>query len=97
MATEFLYDAIKAVAGEDINIGAQITDVEGNNITSGCSLIFIDKDFSPIAEYAGAYADAEWTFTIPAEATKGMEGRYWYRIKYNDDSLSFAAPIYLEV
>ena len=97
MATEFLYDAIKAVAGEDINIGAQITDVEGNNITSGCSLIFIDKDLNTIAEYAGTYADAEWTFVIPAEATKGMEGRYWYRIKYNGGALSFAAPIYMEV
>lgn len=97
MAIEFLYDCIKAVSGEDINIGAQITDVDGNNITSGCSLIFIDKDFSTIAEYAGTYADGTWTFTIPAEATKGMEGRYWYRIKYNDESLSFAAPIYLGV
>lgn len=95
--TEFLYDCIKAVAGEDINIGAQITDVDGNNITSGCSLLFINKNFNTIAEYAGTYADGTWTFTIPAEATKGMEGRYWYRIKYNDNSLSFAAPIYLEV
>ena len=95
--TQFLYDAIKAIAGEDINIGAQITDVDGNDITSGCSLLFIDKEYNTIAEYAGTYADGEWTFTIPAQATKGMEGRYWYRIKYNDDSLSFAAPIYLEV
>ena len=97
MATEFLYDCIKTVSGEDINIGAQITDVDGNNITSGCSLIFINKDFSTIAEYAGAYADGEWTFVIPAAATQGMEGRYWYRISYNDNSMSFAAPIYLEV
>ena len=94
---EFLYDCIKTVSGEDINIGAQITDVDGKDITSGCSLLFIDKEYNTIDEYAGTYADGAWTFTIPAEATKGMEGRYWYRIKYNDDSLSFAAPIYLEV
>ena len=93
--TEFLYDCIKAVAGEDINIGAQITDVDNNNITSGCSLIFIDKDFHTIAEYAGTYADGAWTFVIPAEATKGKLGRYWYRISYKGASLGFAAPIYI--
>ena len=95
--TEFLYNAIKAVAGEDINIGAQITDVDGNNITSECSIVFIDKDFSTIGEYDGVYSDGAWTFTIPAEVTKGFEGRYWYRIKFKDESLSCAAPIYMEV
>ena len=95
--TEFLYNAIKAVAGEDINIGAQITDVDGNNTTSECSIVFIDKDFSTIGEYDGVYSDGAWTFTIPAEVTKGFEGRYWYRIKFKDESLSCAAPIYMEV
>ena len=93
--TEFLYNAIKAVAGEDINICAQITDAEGIDITSGCNLIFIDKEFNTIAEYAGKYANGEWTFNIPAEATKDMEGRYWYRIKFHDGSLCFAVPIYI--
>lgn len=93
--TEFLYDAIKAVSGEDINIGAQITDVDGNNITSGCSLLFIDKDFTIISECEGTYADGAWSFTIPAAITKGMDGRYWYRIKFKDTSMSFAAPIYM--
>ena len=95
--TEFLYDCIKTIAGEDIHIGAQITDVDGNNITSGCSIVFIDKDFSTIGEYDGVYSDGAWTFTIPAEVTKGFEGRYWYRIKFKDESLSCAAPIYMEV
>ncbi len=93
--TEFLYDAIRTISREDINICAQITDVDGNDITSGCSLLFIDKDFSTIAEYAGTYADGTWTFVIPAEATKGMEGRYWYRITQDDNSLSFARPLYV--
>ena len=95
--TEFLYNAIKAVAGEDINIGAQITDVDGNNTTSECSIVFIDKDFSTIGEYDCVYSDSAWTFTIQAEVTKGFEGRYWYRIKFKDESLSCAAPIYMEV
>lgn len=95
--TEFLYNAIKCVAGEDINIAAEITDAMENPITSGCSVVFIDKDFSTIGEYNGVYSNSAWTFTIPAEVTKGMEGRYWYRIKLKDESLSFAAPIYMGV
>ena len=94
---EFLYNAIKCIAGEDINILAEITDAMNNPITSGCSIVFIDKDFSTIAEYDGVYYDGAWTFTIPAEVTKGMAGRYWYRIKFKDESLSCAAPIYMEV
>ncbi len=92
---EYLYDCVKAVAGEDINICAQITDADGKDITSGCSLLFIDKDFKTIAEYAGTYADGEWTFTIPAAVTQNMDGRHWYRIKYKDDSLSFTRPLYV--
>lgn len=92
---EYLYDAIRTISREDINVCAQITDVDGNDITSGCSLLFIDKDFSTIAEYAGTYADGTWTFTIPARATISMNGHYWYRIKNKDESLSFTAPIYI--
>lgn len=94
---EFLYNAIKCVAGEDIDIAAEITDAMENPITSECSIVFIDKDFSTIGEYYGIYSDGAWTFTIPAEVTKGFEGRYWYRIKFKDESLSCAAPIYMEV
>lgn len=97
MAIEFLYDCIKAIAGEDINILAEITDSAGVDITSGCGLVFIDKDFTIIGEYEGTYADGAWSFTIPAARTKGMNGRYWYRIKFKDTSMSFAAPIYLGV
>lgn len=92
---EYLYDYIKAISGEDINICAEITDAAGADITSGCSLLFIDKEFNTIAEYKGIYADGEWTFTIPAAVTTDMEGRYWYRIKFHDGSLCFAAPIYI--
>ena len=92
---EYFYDCIKAITGEDISICAQITDTDGNYITSGCSLLFLDKDFEQIAEYDGTYTDGMWVFVIPAIATKGLEGRYWYRIKYKNGSMSFAAPIYI--
>ena len=92
---EYIYDVVKASAGEDIFICAEITDSEGKDIETGCSLVFIDKDFSIINTYTGTYANGEWTFNIPAEATKDMEGRYWYRIKFHDGSLCFTTPIYI--
>lgn len=95
--TEILYNAIKAVAGEDINIIADITDAEGIDITSGCSIAFLDKDYSIIAEYDGTYKNGEWTFNIPAAVTTDLKGRYWYSIKFDGGALSFAAPIYMGV
>lgn len=92
---EYLYDVVKGIAGENIDVVAQITDADGKDITSGCSLLLIDKDYSTLGEYEGTYADGAWTFTIPADITYYMDGRYWYRIKYKDNSLSFAAPIYI--
>lgn len=92
---EYLYDCVKAISGDDISICAEITDADGNDITSGCSLVFIGKDFAIINTYSGTYANGIWSFVIPAEDTKGMDGRYWYRIRYKDNSLSFAAPIYI--
>lgn len=92
---ELLYDVVKAISGEDINICAEITDATDNPITSECSLLLIDKDFSTLGEYEGTYAGGVWTFIIPADITYYMDGRYWYRIKYKDNSLSFAAPIYI--
>ena len=95
--TEILYNAIKAVAGEDINILAEITDVNNNNITSGCSMVFLGKDHSIIGEYDGTYKNGEWTFNIPAAVTTDLKGRYWYSIKFDGGALSFAAPIYMGV
>ena len=92
---EYLYDVVKGIAGENIDVIAEITDADGKDITSGCSLLLIDKDYSPLGEYEGTYADGAWTFTIPADITYYMDGCYWYRIKYKDNSLSFAAPIYI--
>lgn len=95
--TEILYNAIKAVAGEDINILAEITDSEGIDITSGCSIALLDKDYSIIGEYDGTYKNGEWTFNIPAAVTIDLKGRYWYSIKFDGGALSFAAPIYMGV
>ena len=93
---EYLYDAIRAVAGQDIAVDAAITDDDGAPLTENCNLVLhFDKDLMYVA--SGTYdEDAElWTFTIPAEATKGRSGRYEYCIQHNGLNLCFKEPIYL--
>lgn len=45
--------------------------------------------------FDGEYKDELWYFTIPAEATKGLQGRYWYCLYRDGDTLCFKEPIYL--
>lgn len=93
---EYLYNAIRALAGNDIAITAAITDDSGIAITENCSLMFHDKDRETmIATIPGNYVNDEWLFIIPAELTKGLNGRYWYCIKHENSSLCFIEPIYL--
>lgn len=40
---ELLYNAVRTVGGEDINIIADISDADGKDITSGCSLSFLTR------------------------------------------------------
>lgn len=95
---EYLYNAIRALPGNDIVISAEVTNNADKLITEGCSLVFHDKDRDTmIAKIDGVYDEEseEWTFTIPAELTKGLSGRYWYCIQHEGNSLCFREPIYL--
>lgn len=94
MAIEYLYDAIRATAGQDITISAVITDDNGEAITDACGLMFHD-DENMLAKVDGELDGAEWIFTIPAEVTKGLTGRYWYCICRNETNLCFKTPLYL--
>ena len=91
---EYLYDAIRATAGLEIIINAYITDYEGEPIKEGLSLILSDDD-NVIAMIKGYCDDDIWSFEIPASATTGLSGRYWYCIHYDDTTLCFKKPIYL--
>ena len=93
---EYLYDAIRAVAGQDITIAAQVTDEEGISITDSCDLTFYGED-GLITMVNGIYTPEldMWTYTIPADITKGLKGRYFYSINRNDSSLCFKQPLYL--
>lgn len=92
---EYLYDAIKATAGEKISITAEITDEAGVPVSQGCHIDLYD-DNGMIATVGGTYVDGLWEFTIPAETTTNLTGRYWYCVcNENHIKLNFKQPIYL--
>ena len=90
---EYLYDAIRASAGQPIIITADIQN-NGAPLTEGCGLILY-SDSEMLCRVEGVYDSEMWSFTIPAEITEGLKGRYWYCICYDNTSLSFKEPIYL--
>ena len=94
---EYLYNTIMAVAGQDITIYALITDDDEQVITTGCSLVLYN-DEEELVSVDGIYLpeSLQWEFTIPANATSGRDGRYWYNVQHNNKSLCFKQPIYLE-
>ncbi len=92
---EYLHNAIRATAGEDIKLAAKIVDESGNAITTNCHINLYD-DSQQLGHYAGTYSGGAWSFTIPAEATANLAGRYWYCICDNTHTkLNFKQPIYL--
>lgn len=91
---EYLFDAIKAVAGETFTVAAEITNDVGNPITEQCNLVIYDADGKEIGEAAGTLMEDIWNFNIPATLTSGLSGRYWYCIKCGTESLNFKQPLY---
>lgn len=93
---EYLYNAIKAVAAQDIKINAIVTDEKEELITTNCSLV-LHNDDSELYTAEGQYIEdsGSWDFIIPGEATVGMKGRYWYCIRHENSNLCFKQPIYL--
>lgn len=96
MAVEYILDTIKATAGQEIEVCAEITDDDGTPVTEGCGFMLHNNDGSLVAMVDGTYADGVWSFTIPAETTKGLKGRLLYCICSNGESLCFRKPFYLE-
>ena len=93
---EYLFNAIRAVAGQEITVEAKITDDSGAEITEGCALVFHFNDSDMYSAEGTYYEDIKsWQFTIPADVTKGLSGRYFYCIQENGNNLCFKEPIYL--
>lgn len=92
---EYLYNAVRATANQDITLTAILTDTDNQPIESGCSVMLHD-DTSMLGMYEGDYLEnGIWSFTIPAAATTGRSGRYWYCICEKGSNLCFKQPIYL--
>ena len=98
MAIQYILDVIKATAGTDIEVCAEITDDDGVPVTEGCGFMLHndDENKTMIVMIDGTYAEGVWSFTIPAEVTKGLKGRFLYCICRNNDTLCFKKPFYLE-
>ena len=93
---EYLYDAIKAVAGQEFTINVYITDDEEQLITENCDMVIHGEEHE-ICCTVGEFIPEEsfWAFTVPAEATLGWSGRYQYCIRHDGKNLCFKQPIYL--
>lgn len=92
MAVEYIRDVIRITAGEDADIGAVITDEEGVAVTEDVSLMLhLEEEYM----IEGSFDGECWTFTIPADITQGLKGRYHYCICQGDSTLCFKTPLYL--
>ena len=95
---EYLYNGIRAHAGNHIVISAVVTNDNDEVITEGVTLAFHDKDRKTMIYMAeGIYSEEtkEFSFVIPKEITEGKNGRYWYCIQHDGNALCFKEPVYL--
>lgn len=90
---EYLLNAIRANAGEDISVIASISE-DGIPVNEGCDfMLHIDDNSMVVVD--GEYQDGYWHFTIPAAATKDLKGRYSYCLRRDGKTLCFKEPFYL--
>ena len=92
---EYLYNAIRATAGDDIEIAAKVTSESGAAVTDHCHLSIFAEDGSTVTTINGSLVENVWQFTVPAAQTEGLKGRFWYCICTDDADLCFKQPIYL--
>lgn len=92
---EYLYDAIRAVAGQEFEVNLVATKEDGTFLEEGCCFMLHVGD--RMIETPGNYdaVSGVWSFIIPASATAGMNGRYEYCIMHEGKNLCFKQPIYL--
>ncbi len=94
---EYLYDAIRVVAGQDLAIRAVIDNDENDEpITENCNLVLHFKDGSMFVA-PGLYDPEvnQWTFNVPGTATAGQSGRHQYCLQHDGANLCFKKPMYL--
>lgn len=93
---EYIDNVIKATAGEDICLLAKAMDAFGDTLQSCFFTLFNDEEELFMVEGI-LNGDGVWEFMIPASATTGLKGRYWYCVcDETHTSLCFKCPIYLK-
>ena len=98
---EYLYDTIRASAGETITLSARVTDNDGNCVEDQCGLMIHDDNKMLFMVDGTLFEDDAleeklWLFTIPSDKTAGLNGRYWYCVCCGETRLCFKHPIYFK-
>lgn len=94
MAITIIGEVTQASSGQDITILADITDAEGAKIAREC-FIELWQGNNAIYKANGAYNGEIWAFTIPADVTIDLHGRFFYAISNNEHNLCEIKPIYI--
>jgi hypothetical protein len=98
---EYLYDTIRATAGETITLTAMVTDNDGVCVEDPCSIMIHDDNELLFMVDGTLFGDEVleekvWLFTIPSELTQDLNGRYWYCVCCGETRLCFKHPIYFK-
>lgn len=91
---EYLHDLIRASAGEDIDILVKAADAYGDPI-AGCAFSVFDDTRKLFTITGIPVDDYVWQFRIPADATRGLHGKFKYCIcDHEESSLCFKEAIH---
>lgn len=90
---EYLYNTIRATAGDDMHITAIIKDDAGEAIADNCHFMIFNTNDELMSTTAGTYDGLGWAFTIPT--TNLDKGKYWYCISHNNQKLCFKQRLYI--
>jgi len=93
---EYIWDVIRAVAGQECCVTAEITDELNEPITEGCCLVLHDEEDNMLFSVDGIYSAESglWEFTISGELSEGLKGKYKYCIQHNGVNMCFTEPFY---
>lgn len=94
---EYLHNAIRTVAGQKADVKAFFANEDGTFMSEDVSFMLHDPDGNLIVRVEGSFnaETGQWTFDVPAEATVGHKGRYWYCFQHEGANLCFLQPYYL--
>lgn len=90
---EYLYDTIRAAAGDYVDITAEVKDDNGNNITEGVVFMLYDNEEKLLISVNGDYINGEWAFHLPIGTLP--KGKYFYSISADGVKLCFNKRFYL--